>query len=61
MWDRLVISCPTFPAYYWDKFVKKKVLEKYGGQFEQENVSLINNPVQLFLQKIYSKFELNFK
>ena len=24
-WDRLVISCPSFPSNYWDKFVKKKV------------------------------------
>lgn len=39
MWDRLAVSCPSFPGCYWDKFVKKKVLEKYGGQFERENVS----------------------
>jgi hypothetical protein len=39
MWDRLAISCPSFPCCYWDKFVKKKVLEKYGGQFERESVS----------------------
>lgn len=39
MWDRLVISCPHFPMCYWDKFVKKKVLEKYGGQFERDTVS----------------------
>ena len=24
-WDRLVLSTHSFPAYYWDKFVKKKV------------------------------------
>jgi len=24
-WDRLVLSTRSFPAYYWDKFVKKKV------------------------------------
>jgi len=39
MWDRLAVSCPSFPGCYWDKFVKKKVLEKYGGQFERETVS----------------------
>ena len=27
-WDRLVISCPSFPSKYWDKFVKKKVCFK---------------------------------
>ena len=27
-WDRLVISCPSFPSKYWDKFIKKKVCDK---------------------------------
>ena len=26
-WDRLVLSTHSFPAYYWDKFVKKKVCQ----------------------------------
>ena len=38
-WDRLVISCPSFPLTYWDKFIKKKVLEKFGGQYDKEKVS----------------------
>ena len=24
-WDKLVLSTPSFPDMYWDKFVKKKV------------------------------------
>lgn len=24
-WDRHVLSTRSFPAYYWDKFIKKKV------------------------------------
>lgn len=28
-WDRLIISCPSFPSNYWDKFIKKKVTIKY--------------------------------
>ncbi|XP_076818158.1 ryanodine receptor 2-like isoform X3 [Clavelina lepadiformis] len=37
-WDRLVISCPSFPSNYWDKFIKKKVLDKFGPQVGQEKV-----------------------
>ncbi|XP_077975839.1 ryanodine receptor 2-like isoform X3 [Styela clava] len=37
-WDRLVISCPSFPSNYWDKFVKKKVVDKYGGQCGPDKV-----------------------
>ncbi|XP_065312718.1 ryanodine receptor-like isoform X2 [Gordionus sp. m RMFG-2023] len=29
-WDKLVINTNTFPRYYWDKLVKKKVLVKYS-------------------------------
>ena len=29
-WDRLAISCPSFPSNYWDKFVKKKVENDFG-------------------------------
>nr|CAB3265843.1 ryanodine receptor 3 [Phallusia mammillata] len=37
-WDRLVISCPSFPSNYWDKFVKKKVMDKFASQCGQEKV-----------------------
>lgn len=33
-WDKLVIRTPSYPAVYWDKFVKKKVKSKYGEQFD---------------------------
>ncbi|XP_061561261.1 ryanodine receptor 2 isoform X2 [Phycodurus eques] len=29
-WDRLVINTQSFPNNYWDKFVKRKVMDKYG-------------------------------
>ncbi|XP_015230090.1 PREDICTED: ryanodine receptor 2-like [Cyprinodon variegatus] len=29
-WDRLVINTLSFPSNYWDKFVKRKVMDKYG-------------------------------
>uniref|UniRef100_A0A3Q3K423 Ryanodine receptor 2b (cardiac) n=1 Tax=Monopterus albus TaxID=43700 RepID=A0A3Q3K423_MONAL len=29
-WDRLVINTPSFPSNYWDKFVKRKVIDKYS-------------------------------
>jgi ryanodine receptor 2 len=35
-WDKLVISAKSFPVNYWDKFVKKRVREKYSEQFEFE-------------------------
>lgn len=33
-WDKLVISAKSFPVNYWDKFVKKRVREKYSDTFE---------------------------
>jgi len=33
-WDKLVISAKSFPVNYWDKFVKKRVREKYSETFE---------------------------
>jgi len=33
-WDKLVISTQTYPEMYWDKFVKKKVKNKYAEQFD---------------------------
>lgn len=32
-WDKLVISAESFPVNYWDKFVKKRVREKYREQY----------------------------
>ena len=33
-WDKMVISARSFPVNYWDKFVKKRVREKYSETFE---------------------------
>ncbi|XP_028968698.1 ryanodine receptor [Galendromus occidentalis] len=38
-WDRLVISTPSFPVNYWDKFVKKRVKQKYSETFDVEHLS----------------------
>lgn len=38
-WDRLVISASSFPVNYWDKFVKKRVREKYREQYDYESLS----------------------
>ena len=40
-WDKLVISAKSFPALYWDKFVKKRVRQKYAEQFEFDAISNI--------------------
>ena len=40
-WDNIVISSPSFPNRYWDKFVKKRVREKYVEQFDYESISQI--------------------
>uniref|UniRef100_A0A0R3WJP3 B30.2/SPRY domain-containing protein n=1 Tax=Hydatigena taeniaeformis TaxID=6205 RepID=A0A0R3WJP3_HYDTA len=37
-WDKLVLSTPSFPHMYWDKFVKKKVLKKYREQYDQQQI-----------------------
>ncbi|VEL26852.1 unnamed protein product, partial [Protopolystoma xenopodis] len=37
-WDKLVLSTPSFPAMYWDKFVKKKVLNKYAEQYDANEI-----------------------
>ncbi|EUB56106.1 Ryanodine receptor [Echinococcus granulosus] len=37
-WDKLVLSTPSFPHMYWDKFVKKKVLKKYGEQYDKQQI-----------------------
>ncbi|TKS85783.1 Ryanodine receptor 2 [Collichthys lucidus] len=38
-WDRLVINTPSFPSNYWDKFVKRKVMDKYGDVYGCEKIS----------------------
>ena len=38
-WDKLVISAESFPVNYWDKFVKKRVREKYREQYDYESLS----------------------
>ncbi|KAM8858469.1 ryanodine receptor 2 isoform 4-T8 [Spinachia spinachia] len=38
-WDRLVINTPSFPSNYWDKFVKKKVMDKYRDFYGGEKIS----------------------
>lgn len=38
-WDKLVISAESFPVNYWDKFVKKRVREKYREQYGYEAIS----------------------
>ena len=38
-WDKLVISAKSFPALYWDKFVKKRVRQKFSDQFEFDALS----------------------
>ena len=40
-WDKLVISAKSFPGLYWDKFVKKRVRQKYAEQFEFDAISNI--------------------
>uniref|UniRef100_A0A3Q3MUI7 Ryanodine receptor 2b (cardiac) n=1 Tax=Mastacembelus armatus TaxID=205130 RepID=A0A3Q3MUI7_9TELE len=38
-WDRLVINTPSFPSNYWDKFVKRKVMDKYSEFYGCEKIS----------------------
>ncbi|CAF0782285.1 unnamed protein product, partial [Didymodactylos carnosus] len=38
-WHKLVISSRSFPDSYWDKFVKKKVRNKYSDQFDYDELS----------------------
>ncbi|ODN01392.1 Ryanodine receptor 44F [Orchesella cincta] len=38
-WDRLVISAKSFPVNYWDKFVKKKVRQKYSETYDFDQIS----------------------
>ncbi|GFR18432.1 ryanodine receptor [Trichonephila clavata] len=38
-WDKLVISTKSFPVNYWDKFVKKRVREKYSETYDFDAIS----------------------
>ncbi|KAM4729154.1 ryanodine receptor 2-like [Anableps anableps] len=38
-WDRLVINTLSFPSNYWDKFVKRKVMDKYGDFYGCKKIS----------------------
>ncbi|XP_077095388.1 ryanodine receptor 2 isoform X2 [Siphateles boraxobius] len=38
-WDRMVINTPSYPSNYWDKFVKRKVMSKYGELYGSARVS----------------------
>lgn len=38
-WDKLVISTKSFPVNYWDKFVKKKVRQKYCETYDFDSIS----------------------
>ncbi|XP_059411475.1 ryanodine receptor 3 isoform X2 [Carassius carassius] len=38
-WDRLVVNTPSFPNNYWDKFVKRKVINKYGNLYGAERIA----------------------
>ncbi len=36
--DRVVISSPSFPMKYWDKFVRRKARQKYADQCDEESL-----------------------
>lgn len=38
-WDKMVISAKSFPVNYWDKFVKKKVRQKYSETYDFDSIS----------------------
>ncbi|XP_023248075.1 ryanodine receptor [Copidosoma floridanum] len=40
-WDKLAISAKTFPVNYWDKFIKKKVRQKYSDTYDYEMISAL--------------------
>ncbi len=41
VYECLVFSVRSFPALYWDKFVKKRVRQKFSEQFEFDAISNI--------------------
>ncbi|KAK2192468.1 hypothetical protein NP493_31g06036 [Ridgeia piscesae] len=42
-WDKLVISTKSFPDKYWDKFVKKKVRNRYSEQYDYDQITTLLN------------------
>ena len=40
-WDSIVISSKSFPNLYWDKFIKKRVRQKYAEEFDFDQISNI--------------------
>lgn len=40
-WDKLVISAKCFPVNYWDKFVKKKVRQRYSETYDFDSISTL--------------------
>lgn len=38
-WDKLAIKAKSFPVNYWDKFIKKKVRQKYSDTYDYEMLS----------------------
>ncbi|CAL8299057.1 unnamed protein product [Merluccius merluccius] len=37
-WDRMAINTRSFPSNYWDKFVKRKVMDKYEEFYGSERI-----------------------
>ncbi|KAG7277444.1 hypothetical protein CRUP_016347 [Coryphaenoides rupestris] len=37
-WDRMAVNTRSFPSNYWDKFVKRKVMDKYGEFYGSERI-----------------------
>ena len=51
-WDKLAISAKTFPVNYWDKFIKKKVRQKYSDTYDYEMISaLVGMEKTTFIQE----------
>ena len=40
-WDSIVISAKSFPCLYWDKFIKKRVRQKFSEEFDFDQISNI--------------------
>ena len=38
-WDKIVISTPSFPELYWDKFIKKRVRDAYSEQYDYDSIT----------------------
>ncbi|KAG8232312.1 hypothetical protein J437_LFUL009411 [Ladona fulva] len=60
-WDKLVISAKSFPDSYWDKFVKKKVRQKYSETYDFDSISnLLGMEKTSFTQEEEKKGIINF-